>query len=292
MKAPDARAWLMQKTAPLTVHYGRPLRIAGQDLPAPRRLRLPTRHGPVRCELYLPPGVDRPPVYVHAHGGAFIIRHPRMDDFFARFVVDRARVAVLSVDYDAAPQVSFPVAHEQVHDVVAHVAVHGSAMGVEATRVAVGGFSAGGGLAASACLRARDTGSFAPRFQLLAVPSLDVAEDYEDKQPVGSPMLGRSILDLVRATYFRDAGQRGSDYASPLRAANLADLPPTLVVTAERDLLRREGDTYARRLRDAGVPVQHRVVAARDHYFLDRDNARTEMALMADALRRHLVATD
>ncbi len=288
MKAPDARAWLMQKSAPLTVHYGRSLRLAGRDLPAPRRLRLPTRHGPVRCELYLPPGVDLPAVYVHLHGGAYIMRHPRMDDFFARYVVDRARVAVLSVDYDAAPQVSFPVAHEQVHDVAAHVAAQGSGLGVDGARVAVGGFSAGAGLAASACLRARDTGSFTPRFQLLAVPSLDVAEDYEDKQPVGSPMLGRGVLDLVRATYFRDPGQRTTDYASPLRAANLADLPPALVVTAERDLLRREGDAYARRLGTAQVPVQHRVVAGRDHYFLDRANAATEMAVMSDALRRHL----
>jgi len=279
----------MQKSAPLTVRYGGPLQIAGQELPAPERLRIPTRHGTVRCELYRPPAAEHPPLYVHLHGGAFIMRHPRMDDFFARFLVAETRIAVLSVDYDVAPQVAYPVAHEQAHDVAAHLAAHGEELGVDGTRLGVGGFSAGGNLAAAACLQARDLDSFAPRFQLLGVPSLDVAEGYADKQPVGSPMLGQGILDLVRSTYFRDAGRRAEGYASPLRAASLAGLPPTMLVTAERDLLRREGDLYAERLRRAGVTVQHRLVPGRDHYFLDRANARTEMGLMAGALRRHLV---
>jgi acetyl esterase len=279
----------MQKSAPLTVHYGRELQLAGQDLPGPVSVRVPTRHGPVRCELYLPAVTEPPPVYVHLHGGAFIMRHPRMDDFFARFLVSVARIAVLGVDYDVAPQVRYPVAHEQVHDVAAYVAARGRDLGLDGDRLAVGGFSAGGNLAASACLQARDRSSFLPRFQLLGVPSLDVAEEYAEKQPVGSPMLGRGIHDLVRATYFREQERRAEAYASPLRAANLADLPPTMVVTAERDLLRREGGAYAQRLTEARVPVQHRVVPGRDHYFLDRTNARTEMSLMAGALRRHLV---
>ena len=102
-------------------------------------------------------------------------------------------------------------------------------------------------------------------------------------------MLGPGILDLVRATYFKDASRRTEAYASPLRADNLADLPPTDVVTAEHDLLQREGARFVERLTEARVPVQHRMVPGHDHYFLDRLNARTEMGLMAAALRRHLV---
>ena len=171
------RAWLMQKSAPLTVRYGRPLQVSGQDLAVPDPVQVPTRHGPVRCELYLPPGIEHPPVHVHLHGGAFIMRHPRMDDFFARFVVAEARIAVVSVDYATAPQARYPVAHEQVHDVAVHLAEHGAALGVDGSRLGLGGFSAGGNLAAAACLEARDRSSFAPRFQLLGVPSLDVAEE-------------------------------------------------------------------------------------------------------------------
>jgi len=229
-----------------------------------------------------------PPVYVHLHGGAFIMRHPQMDDFFSRFVAAEAGVAVVSVDYDVAPQVRYPVAQEQAHDVAAFIAERGRELGLDGSRLAIGGFSAGGNLAASACLQARDRDTFEARFQLLGVPSLDLAEGYADKQPVGSPMLGESIVNLVRATYFKDASRRTEPYASPLRAESLAGLPPTLVVTGERDLLRREGDAYARRLAEDGVAVEHRVVPGADHYFLTPANARTEMGRMARAMSGHL----
>jgi acetyl esterase len=114
-------------------------------------------------------------VYVRLHGGAFIMRQPRMDDLFARFLVARAGVAVLV-----------------------------SGLGLDGSRLTIGGFSAGGNLAASACLQARESGRFRARLQLLGVPSLDVAEKYADKQPVGSPMLDEGIFRLVRATHFRD----------------------------------------------------------------------------------------
>jgi acetyl esterase len=285
----DVRAWLMQKTAPVTVRYGRELEVGGQDLPEPRRFRVPTRHGTVRCRVHLPPGVTSPAVHVHLHGGAFVMRYPQMDDFFARFLVVEAGVAVVAVDYSVAPQVRYPVAQEQVHDVAAHLSAHGvEGTDVDGGRLSIGGFSAGGNLAASACLQARDRGTLTPRFQLLGVPSLDVAEEYADKRPVGTPMLGPGILDLVRATYFQDAERRTEPYASPLRAESLAGLPPTMVVTGEVDLLRREGDAYARRLTEAGVAVDHRVVPGADHYFLHPGNARAEMGRMADAVRRHL----
>ncbi len=278
----------MQKSAPMTVRYGRALQVAGQDLPPPRSIRVPTRHGPVQCEVYLPPAVDLPPVYLHLHGGAFIMRYPQMDDFFARFVAAEAGVAVVSVDYDAAPQVRYPVAQEEAHDVAAYLARRGHEHGLDGRRLAVGGFSAGANLAASACLQARDRGSFTPRFQLLGVPALDLVEDYAEKQPVGSPMLGESIHRLVRATYFEDAERRNEAYASPLRADSVAHLPPTMIVTAELDLLHREGEAYARRLAGAGVPVEHRQVTGADHYFLNPENARVEMGQMARALRQHL----
>ncbi|MCW2846709.1 MAG: carboxylesterase [Marmoricola sp.] len=163
----------MQKTAPLTVNYGRALELAGQHLPPPVSLRVPTRHGPVRIRIQRPTGSSTPPVYVHLHGGAFIMRHPRMDDFFARFLVSEAAVAVVSVDYDVAPQVRYPVAQEEVYDVAAFLAERGRELDLDGSRLALG-----------------------------------VAEAYADKQPTGSPMLTPAILDLVRATYFRDVARR------------------------------------------------------------------------------------
>lgn len=289
----DLSAWLMQKTAPLTVGYGKGLYFSGVDLPRPTRLVVPTRHGRVRCDVYGPTGrgsagVAGLPCYVHLHGGAFLMRHPKMDDFFARFVAAECDAVVVNVDYDVAPQARYPVAQQQAHDVAAWVATHGAQTGVDGDRVAVGGFSAGGNLAASAILQARDLGSFRPVLQVLGVPALDIAGDVEAKHsPLPSPMISPALLRLVRATYFRDASRRAEPYASPLLAPNLTGLPAAVVVTGEYDVLRAEGDAYAARLEEAGVDVTHSVISGRDHYFLDedRDRARGTLDLIAARLR-------
>ncbi len=282
----DAYAGLSGLTARWSVRYGEQLRLAGNDLPGPRSLRVPTRHGRVKIDLYRPPAVDRPAVHVHLHGGAFMMRFPKMDDFFCRFLVAEAGVAVVNVDYLTAPRVRYPVAQEQAHDVLAWLSQHAGEWGLDPDRISIGGFSGGGNLAASACLQARDQGTATPRLQLLAVPSLDVASDIHAKpSTIADPMIGPALLRLVRATYFKDAARRAEPYASPLLVQSVAGLPPTLVITADHDALRTEGDAYAARLRDAGIPVEHHVVPRRDHYFLDgtdHDQARHWMTLMAD----------
>ena len=229
---------------------------------------MPTRHGAVRCEVYRPHNADGstrlPPAYAHLHGGAFVMRFPRMDDFFARFVAAEAGAVVVNVDYDVAPQHRFPVAQHQAHDVLA-----------------------------SACLQARDSGSCRPRLQVLGVPSLDVAEPSTAKRSTHPhPMTTTRLLELVRAVYFTDEAARATPYASPLCAPDLAGLPPAVVITAEHDVLRAEGDAYAERLADAGVEVVHRVVSGADYYFLDGDltRARSLLDLIATELRRRLAA--
>ena len=219
-----------------------------------------------------------------------MMRHPRMDDFFCRFLVAEAGVAVVNVDYLVAPRVRYPVAHEQVHDVLAWLTRHAGEWGLDAGSISIGGFSGGGNLAASACLQARDRGTASPRLQLLGVPSLDVAGDVHAKpSTVSDPMVGPELLRLVRATYFRDASRRDEPYASPLLADSVAGLPPAVVYTAERDSLRAEGDAYAGRLDEEGLLVEHRVVPGRDHYFLDGDDQGQARPLL-DALAAHVRA--
>ena len=287
----DLTAYLMQRSAPRTVRYGDALHFSGRDLPQPSSLLVPARHGSVRCDVYRPRDADsEPPVYVHFHGGAFIMRYPMMDDFFARFVAAECGAAVVNVDYDVAPQSRFPVAQHQAHDVAAWFAEHGTELGLDGTRIAVGGFSAGGNLAASACLQARDVGSFSPVLQVLGVPSLDVAEAVEAKSsPLATPMISSSLLRLVRRTYFPDPATRMDPYASPLLASDLAVLPPAVVVTGEYDVLRAEGDAYATRLAAAGVEVVHQVTPGADHYFLDGDRSQTHQTL--DLIARALART-
>lgn len=288
----DAAARTMQATARRSARYGEALRFSGSELSEPQSRRIPTRHGQVRVDLYVPQRATPPPIYVHLHGGAFMMRFPRMDDFFARFVVAETDAAVVNVDYDVAPQSRYPVAQEQAHDVLAWLTGHAGEWGLDPARLAIGGFSAGGNLAASACLQARDQGTASPRLQLLAVPSLDVAGDIHAKAPPGAtPMIGPQLFKLVRRTYFKDASRRTEPYASPLLADDLEGLPPTVVFTAEHDALRAEGDAYAARLADVGLLVEHRVVPGRDHYFLDGDRpvqARALLDALADHLRRSL----
>jgi acetyl esterase len=270
------RVELMRASAPFTVSYGDNLRFAGRDLPSPKRIRVPTRHGKVPVLLYRPaPGPL--PVHVHLHGGAFLMRYPAMDDWWCRYVAATAGVVVANVDFEVAPRVAYPVAQHQAHDVAAALAADG-------TPVSVGGFSSGGGLAASVALQARDSGSFVPTLQVLAIPALDLSAEPRDDQPgTITPELRR----LVRRVYVPDPATRLEPYASPLLATDLKGLPPAIVLTAERDVLRAEGDAYAHRLRAAGVRVIHDVTPDVDHYFLTEDpvRARATMAMIAGEIR-------
>lgn len=262
----------MHHTARWTVRYGEGLRFAGSELPRPTRLRVPTRHGEVTVWSYEPPvwggGGSS---HVHLHGGAWLMRHPFMDDWWCRYLAATAGVRVLNVDFRTAPYAVFPQAQEEAHDVAAWAATQGP--------VSVGGFSSGGGMAAAVCLMARDTGSFTPRLQVLGVPALDLATDV----PGGTGQINPSLRALVRRAYFPDVESRRSAYASPLLADSLEGLPRALVMTAERDTLRRDGDAYAQRLREAGVEVWHDVTPRTDHYFLTEDpvRARTTMGKVA-----------
>lgn len=269
-------ATLMHATARFTVRYGKDLRFAGTDLPAPSRRRIATRHGKVTVHEY--GGEAHGPAHVHFHGGAWLMRYPQMDDWWCRYVAATAGVRVVNVDFRTGPYVQYPVAQHQCHDVAAAIAAEAP--------VTVGGFSSGGGLAASVCLQARDLGSFTPRLQVLGVPALDLASDL----PAGAGMISPSLRGLVRRVYFPDPATRAEPYASPVLAPSLAGLPPAVVLTAERDTLRRDGDEYARRLREAGIDVLHDVTPGADHYFLTEDpaRARTTMATVAERIRAAL----
>jgi acetyl esterase len=278
----------MHATARFTVRYGDDLGFAGADLPRPRVVKVPTRHGRVAVHVYADPGRGEGPhaPYVHFHGGAWLMRHPKMDDWWCRYLAATTGTTVLNVDFRAGPYVTYPVAQEQCHDVAAWAA--DGALGLDGSRTVVGGFSSGGGLAASVCLQARDAGSFTPVLQVLGVPALDLATEV----PAGAGMISARLRGLVRRVYFPDPVTRSHPYASPVLAPDLSGLPPAVVLTAERDALRPDGDRYAHRLREAGVEVLHDVTPGADHYFLTQfpERARTTMARVADEVRRRTSA--
>ncbi|MDQ0578937.1 alpha/beta hydrolase [Streptomyces rishiriensis] len=262
------------------------------DLPGPAgTLQVETGAGPVTCTVYRPSGAaDTPaPVYVNFHGGGFIVGRPEQDDHLCRYIAATAGCVVVNVDYAVAPQRPFPAAVTQAYDVTAWIAANGDTGGWDGSRLAVGGHSAGANLTAAVCRTARDRGAFSPRLQILDSAPLDMVADPAAKlSRIAKPLLTPSLMRIFTGAYVEDPAGRADPLVSPGLADDLAGLPPALVVTAENDRLRDEGDAYAEALKAAGVPVTHRVFEGVDHYFTHTGPVpagKEAIELMATTLR-------
>lgn len=260
------------------------------ELPAPERIVVPTPAGPVRVDVHRPGGQPTapPPVYVNFHGGGFIARFPEYDDHLCRALVAGTGCVVVNVDYDVAPQRPFPVAAQQAYAATVWAASQGEQHGWDGARLALGGQSAGGNLAAGVCLAARDHGDLRPALQILNYPPLDLDTDPAAKQArTAKPLIAPGLARIFNRAYTPDPATRRDPLASPLFAEDLTGVAPALVITAEYDLLRDEGDAYAARLADAGVPVTHHVMPGVDHAYTHVEPAgplHEALALMSTAL--------
>ncbi|MET7694230.1 alpha/beta hydrolase [Streptomyces sp. NPDC005483] len=261
------------------------------DIPArTETLRVETGAGPVTCTVYRPPATDAPaPVYVNFHGGGFVVARSEQDDHICRYIAAKAGCVVINVDYAVAPQRPYPAPVTQAYDVTAWVAENGAAGGWDGSRLAVGGHSAGANLTAAVCRLARERGTFTPRLQIVDSAPLDqVADPATKRSLVAKPLLTPQIMRIFTAAYVPDPADRSHPLVSPGLADDLAGLPPALVITAENDRLRDEGDAYAKALEAAGVPVTHRVFEGVDHYFTHTGPVaagREAIDLMATTLR-------
>ena len=236
------------------------------DLPSMtfERVPVPAEAGVRELMLYRPDGVGGPlPVYVNLHGGGFVLGGWAVDDPYCRLLADTAGCAVVNLDYALAPEQPFPAAIEQTYALVAWLHEHGNELGLDGARIAVGGHSAGGNIAAAVSLLAADQGRPLLRGQIIDYAPLDLATDPAAKSnpdPAADPAMTMFAVRLARqynAWYLADPAEARSPLASPLLAPSLVGLPPALVITAEYDTLRAEGDAYARRLCDAGVLTEH-----------------------------------
>ncbi|MFJ9025348.1 alpha/beta hydrolase [Streptomyces sp. NPDC102259] len=259
-------------------------------------LQVETGAGPVTCTVYRPSGADGTPapVYVNFHGGGFIVGRPEQDDHLCRYIAATAGCVVVNVDYAVAPQRPFPAAVTQAYDVTAWIAGNGDAGSWDGSRLAVGGHSAGANLTAAVCRTARDRGAFSPRLQILDSAPVDMVTDPAAKlSRIAKPLLTPTLMRIFTGVYVADPAKRADPLVSPGLADDLAGLPPALVITAENDRLRDEGDAYAKALEAAGVPVTHRVFEGVDHYFTHVGPVpagKEAIELMAATLRTALAA--
>lgn len=220
--------------------------------------RVPGPGGEIALRIYTPRGEAPFPVFVFYHGGGWVIGDLDTHDKECRAICNAAGCVVVSVDYRLAPEHRFPAAPDDAFAALQWVAANADSLGGDASRLAVGGDSAGGNLAAVVSLLARDAGSPDIRFQLLVYPCVDLRSDVyasRDENAAG-PFLLKETIDYFTAHYVGDDETARTDVkASPILADSHASLPPALVVTAEFDPLRDEGEAYARALEQAGVPV-------------------------------------
>ena len=252
--------------------------------------RIPGPAGELPIRIYTPAGSAPLPVLVYFHGGGWVIGNLETHDGTCRTLANGAGCVVASVDYRLAPEHRFPAAVEDAYAATAWVSSHASALNGDAARVAVGGDSAGGNLAAVVALMARDRGAPRLAYQLLVYPVIDAACDtasYRDNAE--GYFLTRDMMLWFWGHYLGGDSNRRHPYHSPLRADHLSGLPPAFVITAEFDPLRDEGEAYAERLRAAGVPVQLTRYSGMVHGFFGLgavlDQAKVAMAEVTASLR-------
>jgi acetyl esterase len=230
---------------------------------------------------------------VFFHGGGWVIGDLDTHDDLCRFLAARAGVRVLSVEYRLAPEHPFPAPVEDAHAAFAWAAANATGLGADPERVAVGGDSAGGNLAAVVSMLARDAGGPSPVLQLLIYPVTDAHARTRSRQLFSEGyLLTRSDMDFFERHYLPRESDRDDPRASVLRAPDLSGLPPAYVVTAGFDPLRDEGEEYALRMRAAGVPVALRRHPGLVHSFANQTaisrTARAATLELAGALRMGL----
>jgi acetyl esterase len=219
---------------------------------------LPGPAGGIPVRVYRPRPDGLLPALVYFHGGGWVIGDLDTHDNVCRALANRAGCSVVSVDYRLAPEHRFPAAPEDCYAAATWVAERGAPLGIDASRIAVGGDSAGGNLAAVVAQAARERGGPRLAAQLLVYPVTN--HDFDSvsyKENAEGYMLTRSMMQWFFGHYLEDAAQGDLPGVSPLRVEGLDGLPPALVVTAGYDPLRDEGDAYAERLVRAGVPTRH-----------------------------------
>lgn len=231
---------------------GHPPEIAGVE-----DLNIPGPAGEIPIRVYTPEATGPVPIVVFYHGGGWVVGSIDSYDNMARFLAKKSSSVVVSVGYRLAPEHPFPAAPEDAYSALEWVSRNSGAIGGDPDRIAVAGDSAGGNLAAVVALMSRDRGGPELYYQVLIYPVTDVSrmdtESYENFAE--GFFLTRSEMEWFRSQYLPDEKDWVHPYASPLLAEDHAGLPPAMIITAQFDPLRDEGEAYAHKLHEDGVPV-------------------------------------
>jgi acetyl esterase len=221
-------------------------------------IRIPGPAGEIPLRIYTPREESPLPVFIWLHGGGWTFGKLNCFDALCAHIARTVGCVVVSVDYRLAPKHKFPAAVDDSYAAAAWIAQNAASINGDPARIAIGGGSAGGNLAAAVCLMARDKGGPTLIFQLLAYPSTNIATLETDSYRTYAKGYGltRFHAKWFRKQYLKDEKDGSNPYASPLLAPDLSNLPPALILTGEYDVVRDDGEAYAKRLREAGVETR------------------------------------
>ncbi|MDQ2837639.1 MAG: alpha/beta hydrolase fold domain-containing protein [Actinomycetota bacterium] len=224
-------------------------------------LAVPGPAGDIPIRVYLPATADPSgplPVFYWIHGGGWTVGSLQENELPSRAVCNAAQVAVLALDYRLAPEHRYPAAVEDCYAVLEWIYQHGGELGLDPRRLAVGGESAGGNLASVISMLSRDRGGPAIAAQVAISPVYGHPSDGYESYRLFAQGYGMTaeVMSFFFEQYVESSANLDDPYLLPLRSADLAGLPRALVLTAEFDVLRDEGEEFARRLQAAGVPTE------------------------------------
>lgn len=257
-----ARVLPKQMVTQLTLPLVRGL-LRLQELRQPRDVEVLTLASGVRIRLHRPPGAGRPaPALIWLHGGGYVLGTARQDDDLCRRFSRALDITVAAVDYRLAPEHPFPAPLDDCYDALEWLV---RLPAVDAARVAIGGGSAGGGLAAALTVAARDRGDITPACQVLVYPMLDDRTG----TTAGIDLPGQRLWNRASNRYGWGSYLRGADpaVAVPARRRDLSGLPPAWIGVGTLDMFHDEDVRYAERLRSANVPCELRIVDGAFHAF-------------------------
>jgi acetyl esterase len=272
-----------------------PMLVAVPPIHATRDITVKGPQSDIRVRLYQPSDMPNLPLIVYFHGGGFVFCDLDTHDAMCRELANASGCAVASVEYRLAPETRFPGPLEDCYAALRHLAAESNVLGVDPSRIAVAGDSAGGNLATAAAMLARDRGGPALLYQALIYPALDPGCESESMKALARGyFLTQDVMKWFWSCYLASPADAANPLAAPLRATNLAGLPPATILTAEFDPPRDEGEAYADRLRAAGVTVVARRYLGMIHGFASlpfiTEVANRAIADVAHDLRAALTA--
>jgi acetyl esterase len=257
---PQPKLWEVKPAAGREMFVALMQAVGPKDVPIGKviNLAIPGPGGEIPARSYLPVAVgsEPQPTLVFFHGGGFVIGSVETHDGLCRLLANLSACRVISVEYRLAPEHKFPAAVDDAFAAVHWIEANAAQLGVDANRLAVGGDSAGGTLAAVVCQLARDIGAPKIAFQMLLFPATHMAAETASRRNFDEGyFLEAKDIEWFFSHYFGSEADRADAKASPLLAENLAGLPPAYIMVAEYDPLHDEGVAYAEKLRADGMKV-------------------------------------